>query len=188
MCYMCLRCKSLSLCAHLQVNISDPFDDPMRGPYQWIHILVFTLYPASLQCLETILTNTFYSNKVLFLPAAWAYSSIFTLSSFCECGVDLHLPPCQNWVCAAVRCPAASWPGGTSWWCWGDVRDRDAWGSSACVRLPSECERPGSTEASPRHLTRPWPPSGGPYLQPWTACRQTVYQFLNGSLHLNHPA
>lgn len=48
------------LCPHLQVNISDPFDDSMRGPYQWINVLVLTLYPASLECLETILINTFY--------------------------------------------------------------------------------------------------------------------------------
>ncbi|KAG7227029.1 hypothetical protein INR49_022376, partial [Caranx melampygus] len=25
-----------------RVNIPDPFDDPMRGPYQWIHVLVLT--------------------------------------------------------------------------------------------------------------------------------------------------
>lgn len=54
---MCLvlNVHSLPLRSHLQVNIFDPFDDPMRGPYQWIHVLVLTLYPASLECLETIL-------------------------------------------------------------------------------------------------------------------------------------
>lgn len=53
---MCLvlNVHSLPLRSHLQVNIFDPFDDPMRGPYQWIHVLVLTLYPASLECLETI--------------------------------------------------------------------------------------------------------------------------------------
>lgn len=66
--YMCsvLETHSLSLCPHLQVNISDPFDDPMRGPHQWIHVLVLTLYPTSLQCLKTILTNTFYSTGSIF--------------------------------------------------------------------------------------------------------------------------
>lgn len=43
--------------------------------------------------------------------------------------------------------------------------------SLACVRPPSDCERPGSTEAVPHHLTKLWPPSGGPYLQPWTTWR-----------------
>lgn len=55
--------SALSLCPHLEVNISDPFDDSMRGPYQWIRVLVLTLYPASLECLENILINTFYSTE-----------------------------------------------------------------------------------------------------------------------------
>lgn len=41
------------LCSHLQVDIFDPFDDPMRRPHQRIHVLVLTLDPASLQCLKT---------------------------------------------------------------------------------------------------------------------------------------
>lgn len=49
-----------SLYSHLQVNVFDPFDDPVRGPYQWIHILVFALNPSSLQCLGNIFTQRLY--------------------------------------------------------------------------------------------------------------------------------
>lgn len=149
---------------HLQVNLFDPSDDTMRRPNQRIHILVLTLQAASLQRLEDIWTNTTSASLCCFrLP-----------SPRCDRPVDPHLPLCQNWASSAARCPAASWPGGTSWWCWDNVQGRGAWGSSACVHQLSECGRLGSTEVSPRHLTRPWPPSGGPYLQLWTACRQRV--------------
>lgn len=47
----------LSPGSHLQVNVSDPFDDAMRCPNQWIHILVLTLYPTGLQGLEVMLTS-----------------------------------------------------------------------------------------------------------------------------------
>lgn len=42
----------LSPGSHLQVNVFHPFDDAMRRPNQWIHILVLTLYPTGLQGLE----------------------------------------------------------------------------------------------------------------------------------------
>lgn len=87
-------------------------------------------------------------------------------------GVKCHWPPCRSWASAAARCPAAGWPGGTSCWCWGDAPDRDESASSACGHPPGDCEKPASTEASRHRLTRPWPPSGGPCLQPWTACRR----------------
>ncbi len=77
--YSVLEAHSLSLCPHLQVNISDPFDDPMRGPYQWIHVLVLTLHPTSLQCLETILTSTFYSTGSIF---TCCYIQVYSLLSY----------------------------------------------------------------------------------------------------------
>lgn len=82
----------------------------------------------------------------------------------------LTVPPYQSWVGAAVRCPAAGWPDEVFWRS-GDVPYHGGWGSSAFVRPPGGCERPGSTEADPHHSTRPWPPSGGPCLRPWIACK-----------------
>lgn len=51
----------LSLHPHLQVNVFDPLHDPVSGPHQRIHVLVLTLYPTGLQCLETLLICTFQS-------------------------------------------------------------------------------------------------------------------------------
>lgn len=149
----------LSPCSHLQINVSDPLDDAMRCPNQRIHILVLTLYPTGLQGLEVKYVDITLKSSLTSRPVV-------------SCGWHSFWPPCRTGAVAAVRFPAAGWSGGTSWWCWGGVQGHGGSVSSACARLPGDCGRPGSTGAGPRHLTRPWPPSGDPDLQPWTTCRQ----------------
>lgn len=80
-----LQVHSLSLCSHLQVNISDPFDDPMRGPYQWIHVLVFTLYSASLQCLKA--NRTPFTQLGTCIPSAYKYAHIIV--AYCNLRVGV---------------------------------------------------------------------------------------------------
>lgn len=85
---------SLSLYSHLQVNISDPFDDPMRGPYQWIHILMLALCPASLQRLEV--KQTLHSTEILICHESIPKYTHITVTSARGHGAHSHLPPCQN--------------------------------------------------------------------------------------------
>lgn len=86
----------LSPGSHLQIDVSDPFDDAMRRPNQRIHILVLTLYPTGLQGLEV--THVDIALKSL-LPHIQSCNLFW--------GKLLFLPPCRNGAAAAVRCPAA---------------------------------------------------------------------------------
>lgn len=86
----------LSPGSYLQINVSDPFDDAMRRPNQWIHILVLTLYPTGLQGLEVKHVDI---TLKYFLPHIWIWK-IFWINV-------LFLPPCQTGAVGAVRCQAA---------------------------------------------------------------------------------
>lgn len=165
--------KILWLChdspgSHLQVDVSDPFDDAMRRPNQWIHILVLTLYPTGLQGLEVKQVDV---TLKYFLPHIWSWEMFWIYVLF--------LPPCRTGAVGAVRCQAAGWPGGTSYWCWGGVQGHGGSASSACAHPRGDCGRPGSTGEGPRRSTRPWPPSGDPDLQPWTTCFRANIVFLD---------
>lgn len=86
----------LSPGSHLQINVSDPFDDTMRRPNQWIHILVLTLYPTGLQGLEVKHVDI---TLKYFLPHIWSWK-IFWIHV-------LFSPPCRTGAVGAVRCQAA---------------------------------------------------------------------------------
>lgn len=82
--------SSLFLSSHLQVDISDPFDDPMRRPHQRIHILVLTLYPAHLQRLENISTKEFHPAEDLCLVHAYiCWFALTSLSKLSECSSSM---------------------------------------------------------------------------------------------------
>ena len=80
-------------------------------------------------------------------------------------------PPCQSRAAAGAARPGAGCAGGAARWLPGASPGPCGSESSAPDRPPAAPGRSGRTEADPRRPATTGPPSCGPALRRWTACR-----------------